>query len=604
VKPHAESEGRAALADERGAMALITVFFAVFALAMLYSFVGTVDAVLHRERMQDAVDSATLSSAVMHARSMNFVVLVNIVMAALLAILIAIKMVESLAIIGMVVAAALAWPTFGASLAAIPPLKEVQQTMHTIYDEMKTPIEQILEQLNSLEGTVQTVAPGVALGVAELNLHDNWKPPVDAGIVLGGGSDLPLENDDYGVLCKKGGEIVGEVVMKPFDPLFDAVPLFAPARSGLIAATGEMTGALQGWFCGSNGATPPTFRRTQDRTFPRFPVHEECDDPDKSKEQSEGPCDEAKAFEDASSPDRTTGECRTGQDCGIGGPYDLRMKEARVQCDPTEQPRPFFYWYQTRQGHVRYEWKDGAWVRLEPRYDPPVAYPTDIERPPGDKHIPPCGPAWTLRKVADGYNTVVRRSNDPAEVLPVCSNEAPPALPPLLRTERDPEEPILSEEQTFTEVTNILGCMKRVPLEVGGGSDQAPAGQPNSRSPKKVRGTVDLGDEDFQIRGVVHGSFATGNASRLVRLSLFGKRAPEQPLSRVRVLGDFAVAQGEYFYDGTEQRDAWMWNMSWRGRLKRFRMPESTGLDLGSVCGSECGSFLGALSELEDVIAH
>ena len=172
-------------ADERGAMALVTVFFAIFAVAMLYSFVGTVEAVFHRERMQDAVDSATLSSAVMHARSMNFVVLVNIVMAALLAILIAIKLVESLAIIGMAIAAALAWPTFGASLAAIPVLKPIQQTMHTTYEEMKPPVERILEQLNALSGLVQSVTPGIAFGLAELNLESNWKPPVDGGVVIG-----------------------------------------------------------------------------------------------------------------------------------------------------------------------------------------------------------------------------------------------------------------------------------------------------------------------------------------------------------------------------------------------------------------------------------
>lgn len=599
---------RTTLGDERGAMALVTVFFAVFAVAALYSFVGSVDAVFHRERMQDAVDSATLSSAVLHARSMNFVVLVNIVMAALLAILIAIKLVESLAIIGMAVAAALAWPTFGASLAAIPMLKPIQQAMHTAYEEMKPPIEQILEQLNGLSGTVQSVAPGIALGVAELNIETNWKPPVDAGLVLGTREtmDLPLENDSYGKLCQEGGEIVGMVVMKPFDPLFDAVPLFAPARDGLIAATGEMTGALQGWFCGSSGSGgAPTFRRTQDRVYPRFAANDECDDPDKSESESEGPCRDVQRFEDDSGPDHGTGKCRAGKDCGIDGPYDLRMKEARVQCDPTVAPAPFFYWYQKRAGKVRYQWKDGAWVRLTPTYDEPVAYPQDLEHPPSDARFPPCGPAWTLRRYADEYNVVVRRSNDPEELLPVCSTEQAPTLPAILTHEVDPDEPILSDEIAFTEVTNILGCKKRVPLEVGGGNDQAPTEQPNSRSPKKVDEEVSLGDEDFQIRGLVHGTFDRGNTSRLVRLSLFGRPAAEQPLANVRVLGNFAVAQAEYFYDGTDGRDAWMWNMSWRARLKRFRMPESGTLDgIGALCGGECGPLMDALGGLKDVIAH
>ena len=49
--------------DKQGAIMVIGVFFAVFLLAILYYLVGIGDAVLHRERMQDAVDAASLSAA-------------------------------------------------------------------------------------------------------------------------------------------------------------------------------------------------------------------------------------------------------------------------------------------------------------------------------------------------------------------------------------------------------------------------------------------------------------------------------------------------------------------------------------------------------------
>ncbi|HXK18794.1 MAG TPA: hypothetical protein VNG33_13380, partial [Polyangiaceae bacterium] len=41
-------------------------------------------------------------------------------------------------------------------------------------------------------------------------------------------------------------------------------------------------------------------------------------------------------------------------------------------------------------------------------------------------------------------------------------------------------------------------------------------------------------------------------------------------------LRPFAFAQAEYFYDGTESIDAWMWNMNWRARLRLFRLPGET----------------------------
>src|SRR5512133_2414628 len=120
--------------DDRGAVMLIAVFFAVFAVAMLYLAIGAAESVLHREHLQDAADSAALSGAITHARIMNVLVLINMVMVTLLAILVTLKLIEGVTIVGVAIAAGLAWCTAGASLAAIPPLKSLQSTVSTIYE--------------------------------------------------------------------------------------------------------------------------------------------------------------------------------------------------------------------------------------------------------------------------------------------------------------------------------------------------------------------------------------------------------------------------------------------------------------------------------------
>ncbi len=597
--------------DERGAMALVTVFFAVFAVGMLYAFVGSVEAVLFRERMQDAVDSAALSGAVMHARSMNFIVLVNMVMAALLAILIAIKLAETLAIIGMIIAAVLAWPTFGASLAAIPVLKPVQEALHDAYDSLKGPVDTALEGLHTLSSAVQAGAVVAAELQAQSDLEKHWKPPVKFGAVIGRVElTLPLEDDSFGVLCEHGGETAAELALLPLDPVFDAVPPFAKAKGALVSATGEMTGAMQSWFCGGSNDHAPTFERTVERAYPRFAANDLCEDTNAPPEESADACSEASRFDEDSTPDKDTGKCRAGTNCSIGGPYEQRVAAARVQCDPQTQPTPFFYWYQLRQGHVRYLWNVNHWERQEPTYDPPTVYPPDLEHAPSTTR-PPCGPPRTNRVYADGYNVTVRRASDVNEVLPVCSTEQPPLAAPLITRGTDPDEPIYSAPITFTEVTHILGCKKNVQVSLGGGDDTPPQSDGDSRSPKRVLAGVDLGAEDFQIRGFVVGDFDAGSASRLVRLSLFGRRAPEQPLGELRALGNVAVAQTEYFYDGAEGRDAWMWNMKWRARLKRFKVPESGALDgLTGACGAGeggetgCGALGDVLGRLGDLIAH
>lgn len=69
--------------DQRGATMVMGVFIAVLLVGMIYYVWGIGDAIMHRERMQDASDTAAFSAAVIHARGMNMLALLNIVMAAL-----------------------------------------------------------------------------------------------------------------------------------------------------------------------------------------------------------------------------------------------------------------------------------------------------------------------------------------------------------------------------------------------------------------------------------------------------------------------------------------------------------------------------------------
>jgi hypothetical protein len=162
----------------------------------------------------------------------------------------------------------------------------------------------------------------------------------------------------------------------------------------------------------------------------------------------------------------------------------------------------------------------------------------------------------------------------------------------------------------FTEVTHILGCKRRITEPVNVSSGEPAGAQGNDKSPKKVDSHATLGDENFQIRAVMWGDPDAREAARIVRLALWNKEAPAESLAEVRRLGGFAVAQAEYFYDANDGRDAWMWNMSWRARLRRFRMPEGTASDtIREACvrrpGAEaCPPILDALSRTRDLIAH
>jgi len=319
-------------------------------------------------------------------------------------------------------------------------------------------------------------------------------------------------------------------------------------------------------------------------------------------------CDAAKLFQAEAEPDKLTGSCQSGRDCSPNGPYEQQVAQARVECDPTQPPAPFVYEYQRRRARVPYTWTGRFWKRGEPT--------DEILSQVESKGRPPCGPSRFRPVVAAGYNTQIRREDAP-EVLPVCTTESPPE-------EKDTRFLTVGEvrEVKFTEVRHILGCKRNELVEVKVKDDKSSGDQGEQRSSKRIESALSLGDEDFQIRALMRGSRGSRGAERMVRLALWHEAAPDDPLSALRGLGNYAVAQAEYFYDGTEGRDAWMWNMNWRARLRRFRLPSGDALDrLRDACqermggnsplaapsgatDDECGTLLDTLAKFDPVLAH
>jgi hypothetical protein len=199
--------------------------------------------------------------------------------------------------------------------------------------------------------------------------------------------------------------------------------------------------------------------------------------------------------------------------------------------------------------------------------------------------------------VAEGYDRVGREGTDVNEIRPVCSTDHAPTL--LLRETLRKGDRFKVE---YDEVTHILGCVTEV-KETVNVTDAESGG--NGKGPKKVEERVELGGEDFLIRSFVREDLRKLESRRLVRLSLWAEPDPENPLSALRQLSDIAFAQAEYFYDGDEPREAWMWNMKWRARLVRFRLPtDSQSLEgLQRACGPNCGA-LSIITELDALIAH
>jgi hypothetical protein len=571
---------RGAGADQRGAAMLIGLFMAVFLVALLYYVVGIADAIAHRERMQDAADAAAFSAAALLAHGMNTIALTNMVMAALLAILVALKLVETLAAIAIVLIAALAFLSPGLA-SFIPGLSELRADVRAAHDELEPPIHAALSTLHVLARGVRTLAPIAAeLRAAEI-VREHYRPPAQLGLLLRApGTTLPTEDGAFAEVCDRATGYAGDLVALSLSAAF--VP---EEIAGLVGdATADLTSGGGTWFCGGTARAPETTLRPK-RELPVLPSRAACNDYDVSDaaydaREHEALCERAEADEQASSPDERTGACV--QDCRDDGPYAQRAQLAREQCRPDKKRTLRQFTWVERRVERTYEFRRGAWRVQASRVVPLSTRRIVAAHAPCGTDARAVAPHWELEtRGADGAHQ------------PLCSGEEPPQKPAIEGATYGP--------LYFTEVVDLLGCVERA--ELTRKLDRDAAGEEaagDDETPQRIAGGALLGEEPFQARVVVLGDPPSRAAEALVRLATWGDaQAPsagDALLAGARSAARTAYAQAEFYYavrnpDADERAD-YLWNTRWHARLRRFRRADagtaSPADDLGNMAADTC----------------
>ncbi|MBK7396346.1 MAG: hypothetical protein IPJ34_08605 [Myxococcales bacterium] len=287
------SQDRSLLADRRGAVLLVAVFMSAFLVGALWYAIGIGDAAIYRQYMQDGADAVAFGSAVYHARGMNIIALINMVMAAVLMVLIAFKIANLLLIAANIASCIVgAWlnPVCDLTTAARPPFAK-------LVDAVEKVVDKVLRGLYQASNAVAYGMPWVAEGKALASASD-YKPTVDGGFMASislvpgsiesaaggfvsatktgsatGTGDtkkssgpnrlgLPVQDDKFSVLCDHAGRYLGEFIFAPFS--------FLPGIGGLAGAVGKFAGGLvgtlvstfPGYFCGEGGGTAGGFADT------------------------------------------------------------------------------------------------------------------------------------------------------------------------------------------------------------------------------------------------------------------------------------------------------------------------------------------------------
>jgi hypothetical protein len=222
------------LADRRGSILLPGMAMGMILTMLGMHVIDTCKAILIRELGQNAADAVALESAVWHAQGMNLLVLINVVMAAILSILVAIRVAEILLIAAIAIvtiaAAVASFFSFGTAEADAAPLIEMLTNALTRTIEFENKVSpKIIDALSKaadVEKTVAAVVPYIAVAHPVTLANDVPGIPFAFSLVP---AEFERQVSTSAIELKGDGFFKGYKIENAF-----------PARMGTIALPGSM----------------------------------------------------------------------------------------------------------------------------------------------------------------------------------------------------------------------------------------------------------------------------------------------------------------------------------------------------------------------------
>jgi len=250
------------LPDTRGAVLLMGVFLGTTLVGALWYLIGISETVIFRERVQEAADAAAFSSAALHAKGMNFIAAMNVIMFAITSIWLALRLIEDIAqkiinIVGVSSGLSLnrcelreAIPYVG---SAACPVSKVAEQVHDAAkrgrDGVGTVMETTFEGIGVAQKVVAVGTPFASVGASVLlgNNYGHSTVALDATLI-------PVET-----LANKAKEAYdrrkarGETTAPPPPEPTESTPLFDAAALGLPVTDkpfGDLCGRSMVWLNG------------------------------------------------------------------------------------------------------------------------------------------------------------------------------------------------------------------------------------------------------------------------------------------------------------------------------------------------------------------
>ncbi|WP_236519650.1 hypothetical protein [Sandaracinus amylolyticus] len=251
--------------DQRGAIMVIGVFMSAMLVGILYYVWGIGGALLFRERMQDAADASAFSAAVVHARGMNIIALLNIVMAALAAVetglQVAAEMLDAAAIAaGLTCLGCGPWCAYCCEgcYYAIKYGTDASSA-HNIHNQVERIIDPIMTATHGVAVAVRHGSPLAAQGlVIGYSTSRPYNPPVELGVMFPLFPELQAEDHDGDWPCDNKVRWPALGIAELVAPIHADFDIFNPwYGAGALYGLARITSAAREWC-------PDYFQRVTD----------------------------------------------------------------------------------------------------------------------------------------------------------------------------------------------------------------------------------------------------------------------------------------------------------------------------------------------------
>jgi hypothetical protein len=246
--------------DTRGAIMVMGVFLCLLVAASLWYLSGLGEAIVYRERTQEAADAVAFTIAAAHAKGMNVLVLLNLTMALILSIRVALKALLTVEIIAEVVFGLACLDPFGGEVlcAAAPIVGDAIEVTTNLINETRQPINDALKGLHDAERVIAKVVPTAAVA-ASLDVGHKYQGLVTTAVGMSQPElmpSLPVTDGSPDYLCDQAGAAIGELLAGIFDSI--GLSGLGAAADWIGSRIGGIAAAAPQWFCEFPGASPPS----------------------------------------------------------------------------------------------------------------------------------------------------------------------------------------------------------------------------------------------------------------------------------------------------------------------------------------------------------